>query len=294
MGVFAENLTPTTEGAPWRSVVRRLRRNQLAVVGAGIVLLLVVTAIFAPWIAPYDPADQNFDALLEPPSRRHWFGTDDLGRDIFSRVVYGTRYALLIGVAVVMIEAAIGAFLGFVSGYFGGRVDAYISRLIDIVLAIPTLVLALAIAGALGGGIYNMILAIGISGWTEFARLMRGEVLSIRNSTYIEAARASGLSDWRIILRHVAPNTVAPFIVYTTLYIPAAILWAASLSFLGLGAQPPTPEWGALIADGRAYLSFAWWIAVMPGIAIMVTVMGFNFLGDGLRDALDPKMARQT
>lgn len=294
MGAMVDTATGHVSGGLWRVGLRRLLRNQLAVVGAFIVLLLVVTAIFAPWIAPYDPSEQNFDVLLEPPSRDHWFGTDDLGRDVFSRVVYGTRYALLIGVAVVAIEAAIGAFLGFASGYFGGRVDTYISRLIDIMLAIPTLVLALAIAGALGGGIYNMILAIGISGWTEFARLMRGEVLSIRNSTFIEAARASGLSDWRIILRHVAPNTVAPFIVYTTLYVPTAILWAASLSFLGLGAQPPTPEWGALIADGRAYLSFAWWIAVMPGVAIMVTVMGFNFLGDGLRDALDPKMAQHT
>ncbi|MBO8142570.1 MAG: ABC transporter permease [Firmicutes bacterium] len=291
---MGEATTPGVGGSPWTVVLRRLRRNQLAVVGAIIVVALVLTAVFAPWIAPYDPAEQNFDALLEPPSRDHWFGTDDLGRDVFSRVIYGTRYALLIGVAVVAIESILGALLGFASGYFGGKVDAYISRLIDIMLAIPTLVLALAIAGALGGGISNMILAIGVSGWTEFARLVRGEVLAIRNSTYIEAAKAVGLSDWRIILRHVAPNTVAPFIVYTTLYIPTAILWAASLSFLGLGAQPPTPEWGALIADGRGYLSFAWWIAVMPGVAIMVTVMGFNFLGDGFRDALDPKMARQT
>lgn len=294
MSALVETAQPEASSAGWGSVVRRLRRNQLAMVGAAIVLVLLVTAIFAPWIAPYDPAEQNFEALLEPPSWKHWFGTDDLGRDVFSRVVYGTRYALLIGVAVVAIEAGIGAFLGFASGYFGGRVDAVISRVIDIMLAIPTLVLALAIAGALGGGIFNMVLAMGISGWTEFARLMRSEVLAIRHSTYIEAARASGLRDWQIILRHVAPNTVAPFIVYTTLYVPTAILWSASLSFLGLGAQPPTPEWGALIADGRSYLSFAWWIAVMPGIAIMVTVMGFNFLGDGLRDALDPKMARHT
>jgi len=294
MSALVETAQPEASSAGWGSVVRRLRRNQLAMVGAAIVLMLLVTAIFAPWIAPYDPAEQNFEALLEPPSWKHWFGTDDLGRDVFSRVVYGTRYALLIGVAVVAIEAGIGAFLGFASGYFGGRVDAVISRVIDIMLAIPTLVLALAIAGALGGGIFNMVLAMGISGWTEFARLMRGEVLAIRHSTYIEAARAAGLRDWQIILRHVAPNTVAPLIVYTTLYVPTAILWSASLSFLGLGAQPPTPEWGALIADGRSYLSFAWWIAVMPGIAIMVTVMGFNFLGDGLRDALDPKMARHT
>lgn len=281
-----------TGNAPWKDILRRLVRNRLAVVGAFIVAGLIATALFAPWIATHDPTAPNFMSLLEPPSKEHLFGTDDLGRDIFSRVVYGSRYVLLIGVAVVASVALIGAVLGFVSGYFGGPWDLYISRAIDIILSIPTIVLALAIAGALGGGMMNMILAIGITGWTEFARLVRSEVLAIRGQTYVEAARALGLSDWRIITRHVLPNTTASLIVYTTLYMPSAILWAASLSFLGLGVQPPTPEWGALIADGRAYLAFAWWMAILPGAVMIVTVMGFNFLGDGLRDALDPRMAR--
>lgn len=274
-------------------VIRRFKRNRLAVAGAFIILFILLMAIFAPFISPYDPTEQNYEALLVPPSWEHPFGTDDLGRDILSRIIYGSRYTLLVGIGVVIIVAFIGALLGFIAGYYGGKVDGFIMRLVDIMLSVPALVLALAISGALGGGLINVIIAIGAVGWTQFARLVRGEVLHIKGIEYIKAAKALGVSDFRIILFHLAPNMVAPVIVYTTLYIPSAILWAASLSFLGLGVQPPIPEWGALIADGRSYISFAWWISTLPGFAIMVTVLGFNFMGDGLRDALDPKMAKE-
>ncbi|MCG8513444.1 MAG: ABC transporter permease [Halanaerobiales bacterium] len=273
-------------------VMQRFRRNRLAVIGALIILLIVLMAIFAPLLAPYDPTEQDYEALLLPPSWEHPFGTDDLGRDILSRIIYGSRYTLLVGIGVVLIVAVVGSLLGFIAGYYRGKLDTLIMRLVDVMLSVPVLVLALAISGALGGGLINVIIAIGAVGWTQFARLVRGEVLHIRGTEYIKAAKALGANDFQIIFFHLAPNMVAPVIVYTTLYIPSAILWAASLSFLGLGVQPPIPEWGALIADGRSYLSYAWWIATMPGLAIMLTVLGFNFMGDGLRDALDPKMAK--
>lgn len=271
---------------------RIFKRNKLAIIGALIIIGVVLIAIFAPMIAPYDPTVQDYDNLLQPPSLDHPFGTDDLGRDLFSRVAYGARYTLLVGIGVVVIVAVVGSVLGFVAGYYGGKIDSLIMRFVDIMLAIPALVLALAIAGALGGGLWNVIIAIGAVGWTQFTRIVRAEVLKLRESEYITAARALGASDFKIIAHHIAPNMMAPVIVYITLYVPSAILWAASLSFLGLGVQPPYPEWGALIANGRAYISFAWWIATIPGLAIMLTVLGFNFLGDGLRDALDPRMAR--
>jgi len=256
-------------------------------------VLAHTAAALAPYIAPYDPIAQDYDALLLPPSPQHPMGTDDLGRDIFSRVVYGTRYALLIGVAVVALELVLGAFLGFIAGYFGKFLGSFIMRVVDMVLSIPTLVLALAIAGALGGGLLVLIIAISVAGWGEFARLVRGQVLYVKEFTYIEAARAIGARDWHIMFKHLVPNCLGPVIVYSTLYMPAAILWSAALSFLGLGAQPPTPEWGAIISDGRSFIASAWWISTFPGIAIMITTLGFNFVGDGLRDALDPKFERQ-
>jgi len=273
--------------------LKRFLRNQLAVLGLLMVFLVVLIAIFAPWIAPFDPLEQNYDEILQPPSRQHFMGTDALGRDLFSRVVYGSRYALMIGIAVVLLELAIGAFLGFIAGYFGGIWDLVIMRLVDTILSIPTLVLAMAIAGAFGGGLWVMVVAIAVAGWGQFARLVRAQALSLKEAAFIEAARALGASHLRIIVRHLLPNSMGPVLVYTTLYVPTAILWSASLSFLGLGAQPPTPEWGAIIADGRGFISSAWWISTFPGLAIMITTLGFNFLGDGLRDALDPKFERQ-
>ena len=268
---------------------RRFKRNRLAIVGTVIVLFVIMIAILASWIAPYDPLRQDYDALLLPPSYHHIMGTDEFGRDLFSRVVYGSRYALMIGVAVVLLEFLVGTTVGLIAGYFGGLLDSLSMRLVDTVLSIPTLVLAMAIAGAFGGGLWVMVIAIVIAGWGEFARLVRGQVLSLRGLTYIEAARALGAGHLRIIFYHLLPNGMGPVLVYMTLYMPTAILWSAALSFLGLGAQPPTPEWGAIIADGRGFISSAWWVSTFPGIAIMLTALGFNFMGDGLRDALDPK-----
>jgi len=264
------------------------------VVGLAVVALIVLLAILAPAIAPHDPLLHNYDELLLSPSFEHLMGRDDLGRDIFSRVVHGTRYALLIGVAVVVLELLVGASLGFIAGYFGGVLETVIMRGVDTVLAIPTLILAIAIAGAFGGGLWVMIIAIAVAGWGEFTRLVRAQVLSLKELTYVEAGRAIGTGQARIIFNHIVPNSMGPVLVYTTLYMPTAILWSAALSFLGLGAQPPTPEWGAIIADGRGFISYAWWIATFPGLAIMVTTLGFNFVGDGLRDALDPKFERRA
>ncbi len=285
-------MRPALLASPTVWTLRRLWRNRLMLVGAVLVLAVAVAALLAGHLAPYDPIALDIEALLTPPGAKHLFGTDELGRDIFSRVIYGTRFALLIGVAVVLIEAVIGIVFGACAAYFGGWLDTLLMRLVDIMLAIPTLVLALAIAGVLGGGLGNMILAIGITGWREFARLIRGQVLVIRTSTYVEAARAMGAGDARILGHHILPNALGTVVVYTSLEMPAALLWAASLSFLGLGAQPPTPEWGAMIAEGRGFVGQAWWVSTFPGLAIMTTVLGFNFLGDGLRDLLDPRTAR--
>jgi peptide/nickel transport system permease protein len=277
---------------PVRWWIHRLWRYRLMLLGAVLVAGVGLAALLAGPLAPHDPTTLDIDAILAQPGARHLFGTDELGRDIFSRVVYGARYALLIGVAVVVIEAIIGIVLGSSAAYFGGWMDALLMRVVDIMLAVPTLVLALAIAGVLGGGLGNMILAIGITGWREFARLIRGQVLVIRSAVYVEAARAVGAGDARVLARHVLPNALGTVIVFTTLEMPAALLWAASLSFLGLGAQPPTPEWGAMVAEGRGFIGQAWWVSTFPGLAIMTTVLGFNFLGDGLRDLLDPRTAR--
>lgn len=274
--------------------LRRLVRNRLAILGLAFIVLVVMAALLAPFIASYDPLQMNFDELLAPPSRTHLMGTDVLGRDIFSRVIYGSRYALVIGLAVVTLQMVFGAMLGLVAGYFGGPIDSLIMRLVDIIWSIPALVLALALAGAFGGGIPVMILAIAVTGWGQFTRLVRGQVLSLRELEYVSAARAIGASSWRIIFSHILPNSLGPVIVYGTLEMPAAILWSASLSFLGVGAQPPTPEWGAMIAEGRAFISYAWWISTFPGIAIMIVALGFNFVGDGLRDALDPRFERRV
>lgn len=274
--------------------LRGLVRNRLAILGLAFIVLVVMAALLAPFIAPYDPLQMNFDELLAPPSRTHLMGTDVLGRDIFSRVIYGSRYALVIGLAVVTLQMVFGAMLGLVAGYFGGPIDSLIMRLVDIIWSIPALVLALALAGAFGGGIPVMILAIAVTGWGQFTRLVRGQVLSLRELEYVSAARAIGASSWRIIFSHILPNSLGPVIVYGTLEMPAAILWSASLSFLGVGAQPPTPEWGAMIAEGRSFISYAWWISTFPGIAIMIIALGFNFVGDGLRDALDPRFERRV
>lgn len=266
-----------------------MAQNPLALFGAVYLVGICLVAVFAPVIAPYDPTAQNYEALNQAPGFEFYFGTDNYGRDVFSRVVHGTRYALFLGIVIVGIQAVIGIGLGLIAGYYGGITESVIMRLVDISLSIPGIVLALAIAGMLGGGIMPLIIAISVVGWRGFTRIVRGDVKSIMEESYIDSAKAAGLSDFTIIMRYILPNVAASIIVYTTLTIPSVILWSAALSFLGMGVNPPTPEWGALIASGRGDIQSAWWIATFPGLAIMTTIIAFNAVGDGLRDALDPK-----
>lgn len=291
-GASTEDRVETGRAARAKTVLERVMQNRFAVFGLIVVAALILTAVFAPLIAPYDPTAQHYDALKEPPSLSHPFGTDTYGRDVFSRVVFGARYAVFLGVVIVGIEMAIGVTLGLVAGYYGGYTESVIMRIVDISLSIPALVLALAIAGMLGGGLFPLIVAVSLVGWRGFARLVRGDVKSVMEEEYIDSAEAVGLSDFRILSRYVLPNAASSIIVYSTLTIPTVILWSAGLSFLGMGVQPPKPEWGAILAAGRGEIDSAWWIATFPGIAIMITVIGFNGLGDGLRDALDPRQVR--
>lgn len=274
----------------WRSFTR----NPLAVLGLGIVILLIVIALFADFIAPHSPViggDLRTQRLL-PPSEAFWLGTDDQARDIFSRIVYGSRITLFVIVLVSIIATPIGLLVGTIAGYVGGWVDTVLMRITDIFLAFPRLVLALAFVAALGPGIENAIIAIAITSWPPYARIARAETLMIRNSDFIAAVKLQGASTPRIILGHVVPLCLSSLIVRVTLDMAGIILTAAGLGFLGLGAQPPTPEWGAMVATGRNYLIDQWWVAAMPGIAIFVVSLGFNLLGDGLRDVLDPKAAK--
>ncbi|QDY70629.1 ABC transporter permease [Qingshengfaniella alkalisoli] len=266
-----------------------LVRNPLAVVGALIILLLILTAAFAPWIAPESPVGQNLSQRLLPPSADHWMGTDELGRDIFSRVVYGARITLLIVALVAVISAPLGLVIGAISGYFGGWVDKVLMGLTDMFLSMPKLILALAFVAALGPGIENAIIAIAITAWPAYARIARAETITFRNSEFIAAVRLVGASHTRIITRHVLPLCTSSMIVRVTLDMAGIILTAAGLGFLGLGAQPPLPEWGAMISRGRTFILDQWWVATMPGFAIITVSLGFCFLGDGLRDVLDPK-----
>jgi peptide/nickel transport system permease protein len=273
---------------------RAFTRNPLAVLGLGIVLLLILVAVFADVIAPYSPVtggDLRTQRLL-PPSGTFWFGTDDQARDIFSRVIHGSRITLFVVVLVSIIATPIGLLFGTVSGYLGGWVDTVLMRITDIFLAFPRLVLALAFVAALGPGIENAIIAIAITSWPPYARIARAETLMIRNSDFIAAVRLQGASTPRIILGHIVPLCMSSLIVRVTLDMAGIILTAAGLGFLGLGAQPPMPEWGAMVATGRNYLIDQWWVAAMPGLAIFVVSLGFNLLGDGLRDVLDPKAAK--
>ncbi|RYH02595.1 ABC transporter permease [Salipiger sp. IMCC34102] len=275
-------------GRAWR-MTTALLRNPLAVAGLLIVLLLLATALFAPWIAPESPVGQNLSARLLPPSAAHWMGTDELGRDIFSRVVYGARITLLIVALVAVISAPLGLIIGAVAGYFGGWIDRILMGLTDVFLSLPKLILALAFVAALGPGIENAIIAIAITAWPAYARIARAETLTFRNSEYIQAVRLVGGSHGRIIFRHVLPLCTSSMIVRVTLDMAGIILTAAGLGFLGLGAQPPLPEWGAMISRGRTFILDQWWVATMPGFAIILVSLGFCFLGDGLRDVLDPK-----
>ncbi|MBX9907662.1 MAG: ABC transporter permease [Beijerinckiaceae bacterium] len=265
------------------------RRNRLALAGLGIVVALLLIAAFAPLLAPQDPLAQNLPGRLQPPSWQHLFGTDSLGRDIYSRIVYGTRVTLVIVILVVILVGPIGLLIGAASGYLGGWVDRLLMRITDVFLAFPRLVLALAFVAALGPGLENAVIAIAITAWPPYARVARAETLIIRSQDYIAAVRLQGASQWRIVWKHVVPMCLPSLIVRTTLDMAGIILTAAGLGFLGLGAQPPIPEWGAMISAGREQIFDQWWVATFPGLAICIVALGFNLLGDGLRDVMDQR-----
>jgi peptide/nickel transport system permease protein len=271
---------------------KRLRCNRFAMAGGAVVALLFLVSLCAPFITPYDPAAINAYQVLLPPSAAHWMGTDELGRDIFTRVVFGTRISLYVGFVAVGIAVAIGTVVGLLSGFYGGWIDSILMRFVDIMLCFPTFFLILAVIALLEPSIWNIMLIIGVTGWMGVARLVRAEVLSIKERDYVMAARSIGASDLRIIFRHILPNAAAPVLVAATLGIAGAILTESALSFLGIGVQPPTPSWGNILTSGKDYLEFAWWLSLFPGFAILITVLAYNLLGEGIRDALDPRIQR--
>ena len=268
---------------------RQFHKQRLGLIGGGILCMLLLMALLAPVLAPYDPLAQDLYQRLQPPSTDHWFGTDDFGRDILSRIVYGSRISLRIGLIAISLALTGGTLFGLVAGYRGGLVDMLIMRSMDLMLAFPSILLAIAIVAVIGPGIENAILAVSIVLVPQFARLVRSSVLTVREATYVEAARALGATESRLLFYSILPNCTAPLIVQTTLGMGTAILDAAGLSFLGLGAQPPVPEWGAMLSGGRELLLRAPWVMTFPGLAIFAVVLGLNLFGDGLRDALDPK-----
>jgi len=278
-----------------RRGIYRFRRSSLSMLGLGMVVFIVLVAVLGPHFVPF-PKDGtgavHIKIRLQPPSRDHLFGTDDLGRDVFTRVVLGTPISLQVGVIVLVVAIAIGVPLGAAAGYFGGLVNELIMRITDIFLTIPSLILALTIAAALGPGITHAMMAISLVWWPGYCRLTQGLVLSLREEDYVEAARSMGASSWRIIFRHIVPMSVSPIVIKASMDMGFAILVAAGLGFIGVGAQPPLPEWGAMISFGRKYLPTWWWYATFPGFAMFFTVFGFNLLGDGLRDILDPRTRR--
>ena len=276
--------------SPLHDMWVRLRRNKLALFGLFLVVSLIVIAIFAGIIAPYDPVQIALKESLKPPSFSHLMGTDVLGRDVFSRIIYGTRASLVIGVVATSISLVIGVVVGAISGYYGGWIDSIMMRITDIFFAFPFFLLAIAIMTFLGPSFINVFIALGIVGWTNYARLVRGQVISVKESDYVEAAHAVGAKDLRIIWKHVLPNTLAPIIVYTTMNVGGVILSEAGLSFLGIGVQPPAPSWGLMLSEASNFIFNAPWMVIWPGVAIFLTVLGYNLLGDGLRDALDPRM----
>ena len=280
---------PSLPDGPWHRAWRKLRRRRTAMFGLAVVIGFIALALFAAWLAPQDPIATSWGAIRKPPTAEHWFGTDEIGRDVFSRVVWGTQASMLAGVVSVSISLMLGVPIGLAAGFLGGWVDAAISRLIDAFLACPFLILAIALAAFLGPSLTKAMIAIGVSATPIVARLTRGAVIHVKVEDYIEAARALGASPLRQVLRHVLPNIAAPLIVQATLAIAAAVIAEASLSFLGLGQQPPAPSWGSMLNTAKNYVDQAPWMAIWPGLSIFLLVLAFNLLGDGLRDALDPR-----
>jgi peptide/nickel transport system permease protein len=269
-------------------------RSPLTVAGLVLITLFALAAIFAPLLAPADPLHQALSTRLKPPTAAHWLGTDALGRDLLSRIIFGARISLLVGVVVVGLAGSLGTLVGLVAGYSGGWLDESLMRLTDVFFAFPALILAMAISGALGPSLTNAMIAIAVVSWPVYARLVRAQVLSLRERDYVEAARSLGASTPRIIWQHILPNTLAPLLVQASFDMGGAILAAAGLSFIGFGTQPPTPEWGVMISDGRNYISTQPWLSLFPGLAILFTVAAFNLIGDGLRDAFDPRLHGQA
>jgi peptide/nickel transport system permease protein len=284
---------PTRQQTPeslWRRAWRRFRRHKLALVAMGFLVLLFLSALFPGWIAPYDPLAIDMEVRLQPPSAQHWFGTDDFGRDILTRVIHGARISLEVGAIAVGIATTLGVVLGLFAGYFGGWVDSLIMRIMDVIFAFPAILLAIAIVAILGTSTANVMIAIGIIYIPIFARIVRGSVLELKAQDYLEAAHASGAKSGRILWRHLFPGTLGPLTVQLSLALADAILAEAALSFLGLGTQPPAPTWGSMLSFGREYVREAAWFSFFPGLAIFVTVLSLNLVGDGWRDALDPRL----
>lgn len=275
---------------PYREFWRRLRENRLAMIGGALVLLLFVVSFLAPNIAPYDPAYIDVSAVLQSPSQAHPFGTDNLGRDVLSRMIWGARISLKVGFVAVGIATLIGIFFGAVAGYYGGWVDSVIMRLVDLMLCFPAFFLILAVIAILEPSIWNIMIVIGVTGWMGVARLVRAEFLTLKGREFVLAARALGAGDARIIFLHILPNALAPVLVSATLGVAGAILTESALSFLGIGVQPPIPSWGNILTEGKDNISIAWWLSLYPGLAILLTVLGYNLLGEGIRDSLDPRL----
>jgi peptide/nickel transport system permease protein len=287
---------PSSVARQWITFGRRLARRRTALFGLLVVVLVVITALAAPLLSPFDPVEQDISNRLKPPGWRDQagllrpLGTDHLGRDLLARVIYGARPALMVGFAAVLLSGVLGLVTGLLSGYFGGWTDDILMRLGDVQLAFPFILLASAVIGVLGPSLPIIIVVIGVSSWVIYARVVRGSVLSLREREFVQAAHALGLRDWRIVVRHILPNAFTPWLVVATLDMARVIVIESALSFLGLGVQPPTPTWGGMLADGRVYITTAWWLATFPGLAILITVLGINLFGDGLRDTLDPRL----
>jgi peptide/nickel transport system permease protein len=280
---------PARQRSLFGDAMRRMARNPLALVGLAIVVVMLLAAVFAPQVAPYSPTQANLKLYVKPPSAEHFLGTDDVGRDVFSRIIYGARISLEVSILAIVIGIVIGVPLGMIAGFYGGRVDTLIMRLTDVFLAFPLLLLAIALVAAIGPSQNSAFIALGIAIWPYFARLVRGQSLSLKNYDFVLAARSIGARDVRILAAHMLPNMLTPIIIYATVQIAAVILNESALAFLGLGAQPPTPSWGGMLADTRSFLTSAPWLPTYPGVAIFLASLGFNLLGDGLRDALDLK-----
>jgi peptide/nickel transport system permease protein len=280
----------TMASTTWNTAAALGRRNLLASIGMALVAVFVISALFAPWIAPQNPSNIDLPSRLEPPGATHWFGTDELGRDIFSRIIYGARISMLVGGSVVAGSLLLGLILGSIAGYYGGLADKFFSViLMNAFLSFPGILLAIAFVAFLGPGIFNLILALCIGGWVGYARLVRAQVLAVKEKEFVEAARALGASDWRIVTRHIVPNIIQPVIVQAAIGMAGAVLAEATMSFLGLGVPPPTASWGSMLNDGRAHLFDAPHLVLFPALAVMLAVLSFNFIGDALRDYMDPR-----